>query len=221
MIVGTRHESSIAGVDARFQSGVRSGVVSRWLSRFDDTLSDGELARAVIDGAGRGAESSLVSRFGRRVYLYGMRHLRDEARAEDLAQDVMTVVIERLRAGEIREPDRVGSFILGTARWMAHDIRRRERRAAEVASAASREVSLFVEAVEPREVERLSEALEELSERERAIVVLSFRDERSAQEIGEAFGLRAGHVRVIRHRAIARLATLMGVGELEDETEAP
>lgn len=221
MIVGTRHESSIAGVDARFQSGVRSGVVSRWLSRFDDTLSDGELARAVIDGAGRGAESALVSRFGRRVYLYGMRHLRDEARAEDLAQDVMTVVIERLRAGEIREPDRVGSFILGTARWMAHDIRRRERRAAEVASAASREVSLFVEAVEPREVERLSEALEELSERERAIVVLSFRDERSAQEIGEAFGLRAGHVRVIRHRAIARLATLMGVGELADETEAP
>jgi len=221
MIGATHTASCIAGVAARFPSLVRSGAVSRWLSTFDDTLSDGELARAVIDGADRGAEAALVSRFGRRVFLYGMRHLGDEARAEDLAQDVMTAVIERLRTGEVRQPDRIGSFILGTARWMAHDTRRRERRAAEVASATAREQSSFVEPVEPREVERLAGALDGISERERAIVVLSFRDERSAQEIGDALGLRAGHVRVIRHRAIARLAALMGVRELEDETEAP
>jgi RNA polymerase sigma-70 factor (ECF subfamily) len=193
--------------------------VSRWRSAFDNALSDGELARAVVDGADQAAEAALVSRFARRVFLYGMRHLNDEASAEDLAQDVMATVIERLRAGRLREPDRVGSFILGTARWMAHDTRRRERRAAEIASLASREHRGVIEPAEPLAVDRLVEALGALSERERAVVILSFRDDRSAQEIGEAFGLRPSHVRVIRHRAIARLATLMGVDELADETE--
>lgn len=194
-------------------------AVSRWRSAFDDALSDGELARAVIDGADQAAEAALVSRFARRVFLYGMRHLKDEASAEDLAQDVMTTVIERLRTGRVREPDQVGSFILGTARWMVHDARRRERRAAEIVSVASREHHGAIEPTEPLAVDRLVEALEALSERERAVVILSFRDDRSARDIGQAFGLRPSHVRVIRHRAIARLSTLMGVHALADETE--
>ena len=77
----------------------------------------------------------------------------------------------------------------------------------------------MIEPAEPLAVDRLAEALGALPERERAVVILSFRDDRSAQEIGEAFGLRPGHVRVIRHRAIARLATLMGVDELADQAE--
>lgn len=212
-------QSSTSRVAADFGRGVRFFAVSRWRSAFDDALSDGELARAVIDGADQAAEAALVSRFARRVFLYGMRHLNDEASAEDLAQDVMATVIERLRAGRVREPDRVGSFVLGTARWMAHDTRRRERRAAEIASCASREHRGVIEPGEPLAVDRLAEALGALPERERAVVILSFRDDRSAQEIGEAFGLRPGHVRVIRHRAIARLATLMGVDELADQAE--
>jgi RNA polymerase sigma-70 factor (ECF subfamily) len=212
-------ESATVRVAAPSGCPVLSLPVSRWRSAFDDTLSDGELARAVIEGADQTAEAALVSRFVRRVFLYGMRHLRDEAQAEDLAQEVMTAVIERLRAGTVREPDRIGSFILGTARWMTHDTQRRQRRARELASAASREYSDVVEPVEPQSIERLAEALEALSERERAIVVLSFRDDQTAPEIGEAFGLRPGHVRVIRHRAISRLATFMGVDELADETE--
>lgn len=215
-----RSEAALTGVAGGVGRRVPCFSVSRWLSACDDTVSDGELARAVIEHADRAAEAALVSRFARRVFLYGVRHLRDEARAEDLSQEVMATVIERLRARTIDEPDRIGSFILGTARWMAHDARRRERRAAEVATAASQERHELVGPAEPLPIDRLTEAVEALSERERAVVVLSFRDDRSAQEIGEAFGLRAGHVRVIRHRAITRLAALLGVDELADETEA-
>jgi len=213
------HALGTSRVAAGFGREVGFLAVSRRRSAFDDALSDGELARAVIDGADRAAEAALVSRFARRVFLYGMRHLKDEALAEDLAQDVMATVIERLREGRVREPDHVGSFILGTARWMAHDTRRRERRAAEIASVVSREHYGAIEPAEPLAVDRLVEALEALPERERAVVILSFRDDRSAREIGEAFGLRSNHVRVIRHRAITRLAMLMGVDEIADETE--
>lgn len=186
----------------------------------DDSVSDGDLARAVAEGAGEAAEAALVARFRKRVFLYGMRHLRDESRANDLSQDVMVTVIERLRVGGVREPDRIGSFILGTARWMSRDACRRERRTTEVARAAAQHLDLAVPPIEPLDTERLADALGSLSERERAVVLLTFREDQSAREIGEAFGLKTGHVRVIRHRALARLGELLGVTELEQKEEA-
>ena len=60
--------------------------------------------------------------------LYGLKHLRDEAAADDLAQQVLLVTIERLRAGEVRNPDEIGSFILGTSRMLADSTQRKTRR---------------------------------------------------------------------------------------------
>ena len=70
----------------------------------------------------------MYRRFAPRVRLYGRRHLRSDAAADDLAQDVLLRTIERLRAGEVRRPEDIGSFILGTSRMMAHGERRVTRR---------------------------------------------------------------------------------------------
>lgn len=191
---------------ARFVGAERSAVLSSRDS-FDPSASDAEVARAVADGVSERAEAVLVERFRRRVVLYGLRHLGDEARADDLGQEVMATTIARLRAGEVREPARIGSFILSTARWMAHDLRRRERRAQEVAEAAANEVDVIAPPPELLDTERLAEALATLTERERAVVVLSFIDDLTASQIGETLGVAPGHVRVMRHRAIARLAS--------------
>ncbi len=172
---------------------------------------DGTLARRVGEGRDE-AESELVRRFHRRVFLYGLRHLGgDDARARDLAQDVLMRVIERLRAGEVREPHRIGSFILGTARLMARDETRRGRRDEALADRMAAECEAATAAREPVDVERLSECLMELSERERTVVLMTFVSEESASAIAEAVGTTAGNVRVIRHRAVAKLAELMGV----------
>ena len=71
------------------------------------TASDGDIARAIAAAAGaaQAEESELYRRFARRVRLYGLKHLRDEAAAADLAQQVLLVTIQRLRAGEVRNPD--------------------------------------------------------------------------------------------------------------------
>lgn len=202
-----------AGSSAAFYAGrpwpPRAKLRAVFSSRdsFDPSASDAEVARAVADGVGASAEAVLVERFRRRVVLYGLRHLGDEARADDLAQEVMATTIARLRAGEVREPEHIGSFILSTARWMAHDVHRRERRAREVAEAAASETDVIAPPPELLDSERLAEALATLSERERAVVVLTFVDDLSAPQIGETLGVEPGHVRVMRHRAIARLAS--------------
>ena len=88
---------------------------------------DGALARRILAAApGRdaAAESELCRRFAPRIRLYGLRHLRSEAAAADLIQDVLIMTLQKLRAGEVREPERLASFILGTCRQRVIDARR-------------------------------------------------------------------------------------------------
>jgi RNA polymerase sigma-70 factor (ECF subfamily) len=57
--------------------------------------------------------------------------------------------------------------------------------------------------------DRLAKCLEALAERERAVVVMSFFADKAADEVGAGLGITAGNVRVIRHRALARLRECM------------
>ncbi len=96
-----------------------------------EAVSDEALARRIAGGrpgSTDAEEAELYRRFAPRVRLYGRRHLQNDAAADDLAQDVLLLTIERLRAGEVRRPEEIGSFILGTSRMMAHSERRVARR---------------------------------------------------------------------------------------------
>ena len=64
------------------------------------------------DGA---AETEFYRRLAPRVRLYGLKHLRDAQAASDLVQQVLMLTLERLRAGELRDPERLVSFVFGTA----------------------------------------------------------------------------------------------------------
>ena len=167
---------------------------------------------AVAPSRDRDAEGELYRRLAPRVRLYGLKHLRDAAAAADLAQDVLLMTLQRLRSGEIREPDRVASFVLGTSRQMVIDRRRGETR-------HQRILTTFAADLPPSEFSgdryvldnaRLRRCLEVLPERERTIVLLSFYDERSAADVGSEVGLSAANVRVVRHRSIERLRRCLG-----------
>jgi RNA polymerase sigma-70 factor (ECF subfamily) len=58
------------------------------------------------------------------VRLYGRKHLRDDHAAADLAQQVLLMTIQKLRAGQLREPERVISFVFGMCRMVTMDLRR-------------------------------------------------------------------------------------------------
>src|SRR5262245_3102118 len=96
-----------------------------------DTLSDEALARRIaggLQGSTDAEEAELYRRFSPRVRLYGRRHLRNDAAAEDLAQDVLLLTIQRLHAGEVARHQEIGTFIPGTRRMMARAERRTARR---------------------------------------------------------------------------------------------
>jgi len=172
-------------------------------------MDDASLARAIAaagPGVDADAEAEFCRRFGPRVRLYGLRHLRDVHAAADLAQQVLMMALESLRAGKLRDPERLASFVLGMCRMVVMDQRRGTARR----TALLETYGLFddtVEAVDPRvfERDRLARCLATLSERERSVVVASFFEDAPAVDPG----LTAGNLRVVRHRALGKLRACM------------
>ena len=92
-----------------------------------EPVDDTELARRIIGAASTRdaeAEALLCRRFAPRIRLFGLKRLRSDAAAADLVQDVLMMVLQKLRAGAVREPERIASFMLGTARQLVIDTRR-------------------------------------------------------------------------------------------------
>ncbi|MEJ2392703.1 MAG: sigma-70 family RNA polymerase sigma factor [Gammaproteobacteria bacterium] len=151
------------------------------------------------------AEAELCRRLAPRVRLYGLRHLGNEAAAADLMQQVMLLMIERLREGALREPERLASFVFGICRMTVLDLRRGEARRARL-------LNTYGEALLPPEIaapaldqERLAHCLEQLPERERTVLLLTFYDDKPAAELASELALSRANVRVIRHRGLERL----------------
>ena len=179
--------------------------------------SDGDLVGriAAARGGAREAEEELCRRFAPRVRLYGLKHLRDGARADDLAQQVLLTTLERLRSGEIREPERIVSFVLGTSRAMVIDLLRGERRRRDLTERFIPKNVVTEAPAEPLELDRLEACLDRLTERARAVVTMTFYAERDAAEIATELTLSPANVRVMRHRALAQLRLCIDGAHLE------
>jgi RNA polymerase sigma-70 factor (ECF subfamily) len=157
-------------------------------------------------GEAREAEAELYRLLAPRIRRYGLRHLRDAHAAADLVQHVMTLTIEQLRDGRLREPDRVLSFVLGSCRMTVTDQRRTDSRREELLKVYGDAASIADVHVAPRlDHRRVADCLERLPERERSVLVLTFYDDQPAEAVAAHLGLTPGNVRVIRHRGIQKL----------------
>ncbi len=176
---------------------------------------DAALARciaAAAPGRDAAAEAELCRRFAPRIRLYGLRHLRNEAAAADLVQDVLLMILQKLRAREVREPERLASFIFGTCRQVVIDGRRSGRRRERLLETFAGDLLPTAgEDPEALDTSRLRVCLQGLPERERAVLMMTFYDDRSAEGVGAELGLSPGNVRVIRHRGIERLKVCMQI----------
>jgi RNA polymerase sigma-70 factor (ECF subfamily) len=173
------------------------------------------LARRIIASAPESdaaAEAALCRRLGPRIRLFGLKHLRDAAAANDLMQDVLVLLLTKLRSGAVREPEHVVSFTLGAARQMVVDGRRGGARRARILEAFPLDLvpaNDDEDARDSRQRQQLGDCLAALPERERAVLVMTFYDDRPAEAVAAELGVSAGNVRVIRHRGLERLRGCM------------
>jgi RNA polymerase sigma-70 factor (ECF subfamily) len=175
----------------------------------DSVLDDATLARQIAAGD-PAAETELCVRLLPRVRAWGLKHARDEAAALDVAQQVLVVVIEALRAGRVVEPERLSAFVFGTCKHVLVASQRGERRRTDLLARYGDVLAgiseLREDAIDRR---RLASCFDKLAARARTVLALSFFAERSSEEIADELGVSPGNVRVLRHRALEALHACM------------
>lgn len=87
-----------------------------------------DLARRIMAGDWQ-AEAELVERYSRGVSFIIRRDAGNAAIAEDLAQEVFRIALEKIRRGDLREPEKLSGFMSSLARNLVIEhFRRRARK---------------------------------------------------------------------------------------------
>lgn len=184
--------------------------------RMSPEPTDAELAWQIAEAGefAAAAEGALFRRYAPRIALYGRKHLGSVVEADDLAQQVMLRVLEAIRRGRVDDTSRLASFIFGTCRNVSWDMRRSDQRQRKIArEAALLSFDVDAPAVSGSDVVHLFDCMSLLPEREASVLRMSFMEDRESDEIARRLGLSSGNVRVIRCRALAKVADCMGQKE--------
>jgi RNA polymerase sigma-70 factor (ECF subfamily) len=166
-----------------------------------ETPSDGELVRRARKGE-EVAFGMLVQRYQRPAYAVALSVTGRHEDAEDAAQESFLVALDRL--DECRSPERFGGWLMTIVRNRSKNLVRREslRETDELPPGARSRVPTpdrTTEAAELRDL--LQEALQELPEVQRQVVLLHDLEGWKHREIAERLDLPCGTVRSHLHFA--------------------
>lgn len=181
------------------------------------TLSDEQLLALVAAGE-QGALESLYDRYARRVFSLAAYILRDDRRAEDVAQEVFVSVWRH--AGSFRpEQAKASTWIMSIAHHRAIDELRKVRRAADLLQRGMEEVALSgtpngydpaTEAHRSLEREAVHKALESLPPDQRRVVSLAYFGGLTHSEMAQLLQEPLGTVKTRLRLAMRKLRHEMG-----------
>jgi RNA polymerase sigma factor (sigma-70 family) len=176
------------------------------LSRTADAPRDGELA-ARIQSGDPVAEELLVNQYRRSILLIATVRTRDREAAHDLSQEILMAVLQALRAGQLREAEKLSAFIHGTARNLINNfLRTRSRRAECSLDVAGEPARDSVEEQEFQERRRLvRQELESCNILDQKILLYSMVDGHSLAEVAERVGITHDAVRARKSRVVKRV----------------
>lgn len=181
-------------------------AVQQPLGNVEDEVTLARRIAAAAPARDAVAEERFCRRFGPRIRLFGLKRLRNDAAAADLTQDVLILVLDKLRAGAVRDLEQIASFVFGSARQMVIDSKRNADRRSRLLETFSVDAEPAGDSAAPvLDTDRLRHCLQLLAERERSVLVMTFYDDAPAGQLGSQLGLSTANVRVIRHRGLERL----------------
>jgi RNA polymerase sigma-70 factor (ECF subfamily) len=165
--------------------------------------------------------AELAERFWMRLRVFAARRLRDRNAAEDVAQETIRRVLEALRDQKIRNLDALPAFVFQTARNIClHEARsvRREggalfRFSGGQATTTGPEEDALTGLIDRDRREEVRTAIEQLGADDRELLQLLYVETADSAEIARRLGIDPGTLRVRKHRALKRLAVLLGDDE--------
>jgi RNA polymerase sigma-70 factor (ECF subfamily) len=168
---------------------------------------------ARIAGGDHGAEAEFVRRFERGVRVLVRRHCRPgDPVVDDLVQDVLAGVIERLRAGAIRDATALPGYVQAAAVYATNAEYRQRRPMLNVAA-----IEQLADGENPSTrlaTSQLAEMLRTLLaempvERDREILTRFYLQEEDRDQVCRSLGIDPGHFHRVTFRARERFRALL------------
>jgi RNA polymerase sigma-70 factor (ECF subfamily) len=153
------------------------------------------------------AEAALYERYAARVYYLALSELRSPADAEDVRAETFLRVLQAIRQGQLRSPQALASFILGTA----HNVIREEARKArkvdrlddqEGAQSESQQHDNPFLTLEVKGA--IAQVIRRLKPREQAFLRMYYYEELEPAEIAARLGVKEERLRLVKSRALKR-----------------
>lgn len=186
-------------------------------SRTDFAASAGTAAALAlrIRAGDAAAEAELVERYSRGIRFLLSELTRDPARADDLHQETFRLVLEKVRTGELRQPEKLAAFLRQIAKNLfITDYRKAVRRGMEdldsVAPPADPAPDPLAQALRQEDARLIRQLLAELTpERDRVLLLRFYLAEEPKERICADLGLTGTLFNVVLHRARQRFKTLL------------
>lgn len=179
----------------------------------DEPTIAADLVRRIRAGD-RQAEAVLVERYRRGLSFLLWRRTRDRALSEDLRQETLMLTLEKIRAGDPREPMKLRAFIYTTAINLARGYhRKRARRESAVLAAdelpIAREVEPLDRILQKEKVDQVRRMVAALPlERDRQILSRLLFAEEDKEQIRTDLDLKPSRFNLVLCRALKRLRQL-------------
>ncbi len=176
---------------------------------------------AASPAGGASAEAlaaDLAERFWKRLCIFAVRRLRDRSAAEDIAQETLRRVLEALRHEKIDNLEALPAFVFQTARNVCLHHGRSARRQdsallkfrAGMRATTGDEEDPLIGLIDEARREQVRDALGNLADDDRDLLLMLYVDGLKSSEIARRLGIDSGTLRVRKHRALRRLAEILG-----------
>jgi len=149
---------------------------------------------AILDRIRKGDEGALVDLYRenrRPVRALILRNSGTEDDADDMLQEALVTLWERVRTGKFRHEAGLGTFVYATARniWLRRLARARREVPGEMTDSPSDDASPLDAMIEEEESAVVRSALERLGEPCRKLLLLFYWEEKSMESIAAALGM--------------------------------
>ncbi len=156
------------------------------------------------------AYGAIYNLYYKQIYRYCYFNLRDRALAQDIVQETFLKAWKSIASFSQDRGGTIQAFLYRIARNLIIDHSRRRKNAKLEDHEHIETEGEIGESIDlDREKEKLKEALGQLAERDRQIVILRFFEEMSFVEISKIVKVREGALRVRIHRILEKLKTII------------
>mgnify|MGYP001593127448 FL=1 len=170
-------------------------------------MTDGVLASRITQGQ-RVAEVELYRRYQPKLSRMLKSIASNPADVADIHQEVLRIVIEKLRAGELRNKNKLGSFVLQVGRYQTLGFYRKQRRFQFCEDMESYEDSDANDPIRVQYRAIVREVIDSMEQRrDRSILYFFYIEEQEKQDICERLELSTLHFDRVLFRARQRFKT--------------